>query len=186
MYSKPQVNRKLPPESEMNRTDALDAFRAILNTATPEHPKWDDPFEAYPASNDEIEYDYTRTVHARCGPRSPPMVAKYATRMTHINDLSREDHLALLTHEITHIEVCKGVNGHKSGHPPAFWRRMAFLATEIRDAIEAGVLRPVFGEIDTSAYEATVIENPKPVTVDRRSLSVEECSELLDELINGH
>lgn len=180
MYSTPQVDWKLPPESDMNRTDALDAFRVVLNCVRPEHPFQDEP---YPASRDEIDFGVTRSSHAQCGPRRQPNVALYQTRLTHIHTLSREEHLALLTHEISHITVCSRATGHTSGHPPAFWREMAFHALELRDAIRDGVLESVFGALDIDEYLIEVANNPCGATVDRRYWSVEACRERMRELL---
>lgn len=180
MYGNPNVSRRLPPESEMDRDDALDAFVAIVNTARPDHPYQQNP---WPVDRDAIKFGVTRSCYARCGPlknyRTPVL---YKTRMSYINGIDRPRHLALMTHEITHIK--DGTHNHSSGHPPEFWREMAFYALEIRDAIEDGVLEPVFGDVDVDAYLEKVARDPISGTVDRRSWSVEEARENVADLIN--
>lgn len=187
MYGNPQVDEKLPPESQMNRTDALKAFVAVVNTCKPEHAMYDDPWAPWPISEEDVEYGVTRGVHASCGPRKPwsDNVAYYATRLTHINELTREEHLALLCHEVTHITVCCGVDGYTAGHPKDFWREYAFYALELKDAIEDGVLVPVFGDIDVEKFLDEVVSNPNPATVDRRFWSVDECRKEMERLIYG-
>lgn len=181
MYANPQVTQRLPPEAEMDRADALQAFVAVCNTVEPDHPYRDDP---WPIDEDDVDYGVTRTVYASCGPRRGYRnVTSYSTRLTHINQLSREAHLALLTHEVTHIPVCSCLGEYDSGHPPDFWREMAFYALELRDALQDGALEDVFGPVDVDAYLDAVATNPKSSTVDRRSWSVDQARENMRDLL---
>lgn len=163
----------------MDRDDALDAFIAVVNTVRPEHPDLHDP---WPIGRENVDYGTTRTYYARCGPRAGiTKSVAYSTRLTYIHGISRERHLALLVHEITHIPVHSG--NHSSGHPPAFWREMAFHALELRDALEDGTLEGVFGDVDIDRFLELVATDPKPSTVDRRSWSVEECQAEMADLL---
>lgn len=164
----------------MDRDDALDAFLAVVNTATPDHPYYRDP---YPLDRGDVKFGTTRSYYARCGPKQGRRKAVYKTRMTYINGLDRTRHLALLTHEITHLVVGYHNGRGASGHPPAFWREMAFHALELRDAMHAGVLEPVFGDIDADAYLEAVASDPRKSTVDRRYWSVEECRSEMADLV---
>lgn len=181
MYANPQVAQRLPPESQMDREDALQAFIAVCNTVEPEHPYLDDP---WPITAEDVDYGVTRSYYAKCGPRRGYRhVASYSTRLTYINSVSRARHLALLTHEVTHIPVCSGLCEYDSGHPPDFWREMAFHALELRDALQDGVLHDVFGDVDVEGYLEAVVADPNSSTVDRRSWSVEDCRERMRELV---
>lgn len=179
MYGEPKVAERLPPESEMDRQDALRAFIAVINTAKPDHAYLRDP---WPIGPDDVDYGVTRRCYARCGPRNNPSSAvAYSTRMTYINGIGRERHLALLTHEITH--VTQNCSRGDTWHPTQFWREMAFHALEIRDALEDGVLEPIFGPVDTDGYLRQCATDPNSSTVDRRSMSVEECRDLMRDLL---
>jgi hypothetical protein len=157
----------------MDRDDALDAFLAVVNLCEPDHPYNDD---CYPLSERNVEYGLTRTYHAKCGPRSGHGLkwAAYSTRLTHINELTREEHLALLVHEISHITTSK--HGEPS-HPPEFWREMAFNALLVRDSIrerENGEIWDAFGDVSEDRFMLEVVENPNGSTVDRRYETVDE------------
>lgn len=166
----------------MNRDDALDAFLAVVNTVRPDHPRYDRSI--YPLSRREVEYGVTRTCYARCGPRSRfGRKVYYATRMSYINRIGRERHLALLVHEVTHIPFGIGTGTQHGGHPPEFWREMAFLATELRDALQDGALDGVFEPVDIDAYLEAVGDDPNASTVDRRYWSVEQCEAEVRTLI---
>lgn len=182
MYAEPHIDRRLPPEAEMDRDDALDAFLAVVNTVQPDHSG--DGQAVYPLARHNVEYGVTRSMHARCGPRGnrwSKVRAYYATRLTYINRLSRERHLALLVHEATHLVQHTGNN--TSSHPPAFWREMAFLALELRDALADGVLDDVFGDVDIDRFLHEVVKDPNSSTVDRRSWTVDETKAELEDLL---
>lgn len=178
-YASPEVDRQLPSESDMDRDDALDAFIAVINTVEPDHPDLDDP---WPISRENVDYGVTRSYLARCGPRCDWKTwVSYDTRMTYINGISRERHLALLIHEVTHVPVNSG--SHSSGHPPEFWREMAFHALELRDALADGALDGVFGDVDVDAFLEEVADDPSAGTVDRRSWTVDECKAEMRRLL---
>jgi len=182
----PQATQQaaLPPEAEMDRDDALDAFVAVANCCEPDHPYGDIGGSVYPLSADDVDYGVTRTYYARCGPR-PAMTAtkvSYKTRLSYISGLSTERHLALLTHEISHIP---DTADYESGsHPPSFWREMAFNALLVRDSIrDGGGIPETFGDIDGSAFLREVVNDPNPSTVDQRYMTVEECRDMLADLV---
>jgi len=171
--SKGQYAGTLPRESEMDRDDALEAFLAIVNLCEPDHPDNDD---CYPLSAENVDYGRTRTYYARCGPKSGwgGEWAIYKTRMTYINEITRARHLALLVHEISHITTSEY---GKPGHPPAFWREMAFNALLVRDSIrerEDGEMWAAFGDVSEDRFLKEVIDDPNSSTVDRRYETVEE------------
>lgn len=172
---------ELPPEHKMDRDDALDAFVAVVNACEPEHPTKD--YSIYPITRDEVDYGVTRTLHASCGPRKSESVhCGYNTRMSYINEINRARHLALLVHEISHIT--HGCEWGKSGHPPAFWREMAFHALNVRDSLESGgLIAEKFGRVDIDEFLAEVVADPNSATVDRRYWTVEECRNRVADLV---
>lgn len=156
----------------MDRDDALDAFLAVLNVARPAHPGGD----VYPLARDDVAYGVTRTYFARCGPsRWWRYEVSYATRMTYINRISRERHLALLVHEVTHVAVGRHSSNQHGSHPRKFWEEMAYHALEVRDSLRDGVLAEVFPDADVATFLEEVVEDPNASTVDRRYWTVDEC-----------
>lgn len=169
----------LPAESEMDRDDALEAFVAVVNVCEPDHPYYDSP---YPIDPVVVDYGVTRTYHARCGPRSGPNVAGYDTRMTYINGISRARHLALLVHEVSHIP--RTADYESGSHPPSFWREMAYHALLVRDSIrEGGAIEAAFGGVSESDFLREVVEDPNGSTVDQRYMTVEECRDMMADLV---
>ena len=172
--------KALPAEPEMGRDDALDAFLAVANAVEPDHPYLDDP---YPLSRENVKFGTTRSYYGRCGPRRRGRIkVYYATRMTYVNEISRERHLALITHEITHIPI-NGEN-HSSCHGKAFWREMAFHALLVRDSLTDGTLAKVFPDANVEKYLREVVEDVNPSIVDRRQMTVDETKELLADLLS--
>lgn len=170
----------LPREPEMTREDALDAFIAVVNAIEPEHPYYDSP---YPVDRADIDFGWTRSVYAKCGPAKGDHTISYSTRMTYINTISRERHLALITHELTHISVPS--NYGMSNHPPAFWYQMGQYATQVKEAITNGPLADVFPHADPDRFQNEIVSDPNSSTVDRRFWSVTECSETMRSYLQG-
>lgn len=172
----------LPPEAEMNREDALDAFLAVLNTVEPEHPYTDDP---YPLSRDGVNYGVTRTYFAKCGPNetSNKYIVNYSTRLTYINEISRERHLALLTHEVTHVTVGNYTSKQHGAHPPRFWKEAANNAVTLREALADGSLLGTFGFVDIGAFNEEIVADVTRPVVDRRYGDVEEYEEGVRSII---
>lgn len=180
MYAEPHIDRRLPPEAQMDREDALDAFLAVVNTVQPDHP-YGDP---WPIEAKYVDYGTTRSNYARCGPRRGSTVhVSYDTRMTYINGIARGRHLALLVHEITHIVFGNHGGNQHGGHPPEFWREMAFHALELRDALQDGALDDVFGDVEVEAFLREVAEDPNDYVVDKRYWTVDECQAELRALV---
>lgn len=171
----------LPKEQDMNRDDALDAFVIAANLTRPDHP-YKRQSVAYPLVRSEVEYASTRSYHARCGPRKGYNTAYYATRMTYINDISTARHLALLAHEVTHIETCDG-GRHESGHPPRFWRLMALYGSRLADALRDGRLDCLEKRPSAKALERGLVDDPNPATVDERFWTVDEARSEVARLI---
>ena len=164
----------LLPESDMDRDDALKAFLAVLNTVRPVHPFENHP---YPLDEDDVDYKVTRRKPAIAGPchrRADPTVS-YGTRLTYINTISRETHLALLAHEVTHITIGSHSDKQAGSHPPRFWQAYGVNAAVVHDALTNGDLGRVFPDTDLSGFldmvELTVADD----VVDSRYWSVEEC-----------
>lgn len=179
MYADPAIDRRLPPESEMDRRDVLEAFVAVLNTVRPEHPHHQD---IWPLRPEDIQFGVTRSHFARCGPRrSRVEPVSYNTRLTHINGISREKHLALLVHEISHIPLPN--QRGQSAHSRAFWHDVAFHALELRDALHDGVLDGIFGDVDVDKYIQHVVEDPNKKIIDGRQWTVDECRSELASLL---
>lgn len=163
----------------MDRDDALAAFVAAVNAVEPDHARRHDP---WPITPDDVDFGVTRSYYARCGPSTRlGKVVTYKTRMTHIRGLCREQHLALLVHEMTHIT--QTFERKSPGHPKQFWCDMAFHALELRDGLEDGTLEPVFGDVDVDEYLERIAKNPKSSTVDRRQWTVEECKDEMRRLV---
>lgn len=178
MTTESQQAGQLPPEAEMDRTDALDAFLAVVNCCEPDHPHAGKTGpDLYPLERRNVNYGHTRSYYARCGPRNGAGLewVSYSTRMTYINEIGRARHLALLVHEVSHI-----TEGHTIGearHPPSFWREVAFNALLIRDSIRegpGGAIPDAFGQVSEDRFLREVIEDPNAATVDRRSETVGE------------
>lgn len=158
----------------MERDDALDAFLAVINIVRPDHPYYNSP---YPLDTNDVKFGTTRKVLASCGPRGRRSLYKvcYKTRMNLIRKLSRAGHLALLTHEVTHVTIGGHSSKQHGSHPPSFWRELAFNALLIRDSLQDGGLKQVFPELDVKQFLKAVVLDPNYSTVDRRYWSVEEC-----------
>jgi hypothetical protein len=173
------ISAHLAAEAEMGREDALDAFIAVLNVVQPSHP-YGDP---YPVTRDDVEYGVTRSYLARCGPRKYGRKVSYKTRMTYINQCSRERHLALLTHEVTHITV--GSHSEQQGgvHPPRFWTEMAVNALIVQESLSNGDLARVFPDADPDRFLEEVVEDPNGSTVDRRYWTVAECKQEIAQIL---
>lgn len=173
----------LPPENEMDRDDALDAFVEVVNVIEPPHPFRSSP---YPITREDVDFGVTRTSLASCGPRSnkSPYTVAYNTRMTAVNEITRERHLALLVHESTHIPVGSGSTEQHGSHPPRFWKGMAFNAVLVYDSLQDGRLAAVFPDADPSGFVQEVIKDPNPQTVDRRYWTVTECKDEVHDILS--
>lgn len=166
----PNVERRLPDESNMTREDALDAFLAVLNVCKPDHP-YQDEDEVYPVSRENVEYGYCTSYYGKCGPRSGRNDAAYFSNMRYVNDWSTERHLAMLTHEVTHVTHCSDF--YEGSHPPAFWREMAFHAHLVCD--RHAELSAVFGTWSIEEYLRCIIEGEvNNANIDRRRTSKSE------------
>ena len=169
--------KMLPDESEMGREDMLEAFVAVVNICEPEHPYKDDP---YPIDKDEVSFSYCKSYWAKCGPRGTIFnTASYSVNVDYVNGCTTEEHLALLTHEVSHIT--EGRHSGSLSHPKAFWREMAFNCWQMRDNWRD--VRSVFGSVDKDEYIEEVIIDPNSSTVDRRIETVEECRTEMAELL---
>lgn len=174
------MTQPLPYENEMTRNDALDAFIAVVNVIEPEHPYSDSP---YPVGRDDIDYGSTRSYFGRCGPAKNDHTIKYSTRMTYIKTISRERHLALITHELTHITVPSKYG--LSNHPPEFWYQMCQYAKQVKEALLNGPLAEVFPQADPDTFQNEIVSDPNSSTVDRRYWTVSECSETIRSYLRG-
>lgn len=169
----------------MDRMDALEAFLAVCNTVEPPHPYEDEP---YPLSGTDVAYGVTRSYFARCGPRKPdaPHTVAYSTRLTYLQEISRERHLALLTHEVTHVTVGSHSDREHGSHPPRFWDWMATNAEIVADELRRGALAERFPDADVDVYLDELIADPNASTVDRRYWTVAECRDHLADRLNVH
>lgn len=172
---------RLPLEKRMTRDDALDAFLTVVNVVEPEHPYYD---SLYPVDREDIDFGWTRTYFARCGPAKGDHKIKYSTRKTYINNISRERHLALITHEIAHIATTSKLG--YSNHPPEFWLQMSKYALQVSDELKNGDLRESFPEADVDKYQTEVVQDPNSATVDQRYWSVADCRNTIKGFLNGH
>ena len=167
---------QLPDEKEMNREHALRAFLTVLNLVEPEHPYFESP---YPISADEVDYGYTRSSFARCGPlMGDQQKIRYSTRMDYINQISRERHLTLITHEISHVPLT-------TGHSREFWREVAVNANTVSESLRGGELADIFQPVDVEKYRDEIARDPNAATVDRRYWSVKECQNTLEKYLDG-
>lgn len=176
-------SQPIPPESEMTRDDALTAFVTAVNLAQPEHTYLDRRLKNISKLN--VDFGVTRRYYARCGPRDGNPICNdilitYQTRLTYINTISRETHLALLAHEMSHLNYYSG-DIQDPGHPARFWDEYAFNASELRDAVSTG--ETAFGEVDDKQLCEAIISDPNSNTVDRRSHSVTEVRQRVATLI---
>jgi len=102
--------------------------------------------------------------------------------MTYINEISRARHLALLVHEISHIP--RTADYEHGNHPPSFWREMAFHALLVRDSIrDGGAIVEDFGDVSEDDFLRAVVESPNRATVDRRYMTVDECRDMMADLV---
>jgi len=164
----------------MTLDDALDAFLAVVNAVEPKHPYYDSP---YPVDREDINFGWTRTYFARCGAAKGSHKINYSTRMSYVNEISRERHLALITHEITHISTRREYGFSK--HPPEFWFRMSKHALQLLDKLENSDLNEFFPETDIDTYQTEVVQDPNSTTVDRRYWSVADCKENIEVFLDG-
>lgn len=167
---------ELPHTDQMNRSDMLDAFVAVVNICEPDHPTKIDP---YPITADEVEFSWTTAYFAKCGPRYGNDVAYYAVNTDYVSRQSTERHLALLAHEVSHITEGSHTDG--AIHNKAFWREMAFNATEMRDSWDR--IESVFGDCCVELFEEEVIADPNGATVDKRIQTVEERKQKMQDQI---
>lgn len=168
--------------TDLTRDDILQEFVAVLNICQPEHPYLNDP---YPATEDEIQESWCREDSwciARCGPRSGSYVAMFAADLKHFQQNSTEHRLAVLVHEVTHVYHTSPGKGC-SGHPPDFWREMAFHAHLALDDLEE--IEEVMGEIDREELIREFIEEPNANTVDLRQETADERRQKMADLL-GH
>lgn len=168
------------PDDELTREDLLEEFLAVLNICEPEHPYVDDP---YPVSEEDVEYGYHRcdsNTIASCGPRSVSNTVFFAADKGWFNSRSPERRLSVYTHEAGHIIYSSSGPG-SCGHPPAFWREVAFYATEVRDHIEE--VEEVMGEIDVDEYIEEMVKDPTSGTVDQRRETAGERRQKLADLL---
>lgn len=167
----------------MDRTDALDAFIAVVNVVEPDHPHEESP---YPLTRADVDYGVTRTKLATCGPRREESehTVGYSTRLTYIDGCSREEHLALLTHELTHVSIGSHTSEQHGMHPPRFWKRMAFYAVDVYRSLTEGELAAVFPDADPERYVYEVVNDANKPNVDRRYWSVDECQRKMREIIS--
>jgi len=174
----------LPHESEMDRDDALDAFLTVANVCEPDHPYGSGIDDVYPLKPMNVDYGVCRTYYARCGPMAGGGLkwASYSTRMTYINRISRARHLTLLVHEVSHIPDT--ADYEHGGHPPSFWREMAFNALLVRDSIrEGGAITEAFGDVSEEDFLREIVDDPNSSVADRRYMSVDETKQLLADLV---
>lgn len=167
-------------DNQLSREDVLEEFLVVLNVCQPEHPHIDDP---YPVSEDEVEYTWNRrdsNIWATCGPRPGPIKVKFSADRSYFNRRSAECRLAVLVHEVTHVYHCSSGKGD-AGHPPDFWREMAFYALEARDSIDE--IRDVMGEVDLEGFLEECVEDPNQSMVDLRRETVEERREEMRDLL---
>lgn len=174
--------KPLPPERDMDRSDALDAFVEVANVIQPDHPSCSSP---YPITREDVDFGVTRTHLASCGPRShsSPYKVAYNTRMTAINEMTRERHLALLVHEVTHIPVNSNSSEQHGSHPPRFWKGMAFNGVLVHDSLEDGRLADLFPDANITEFKKEIVESPHRKTVDRRYWTVEECQDEMFDIL---
>lgn len=161
----------LPVNDEMSREEMLELFLAVTNLVEPDIAYHDDP---YPLSVEDVEFSYTTSYWARCGPRTGRYKAYYAVNADTFRSWSTERHLAVITHELTHLtqEFERGA----PVHPPSFWREMAFHAQLVID--NWGEIASLFDHhVDLEGYRQEVIEDPNGSTVDKRYETVEERKE---------
>lgn len=181
---KQTVNEPLPDESNMTRADALDAFVAVINEVKPKHP-YHSRDSIYPITSNNVDYGVTRNYYARCGPRSSPREPiLYKTRLTYINNITRERHLALITHELTHVSADVNNTFQHGVHPPKFWREMAYHALLVRDSLQDGHLATIFPNVNVNDFLTAITEDPNSSVVDRRYWTVEECKQELRDLVD--
>ena len=157
---------------KMDRDDLLEAFLTVLNICEPDHPYTDDP---YPVSRSDVDYGYKKessNVWASCGPKyvGYSKTVIYKVDKAYMNRVSTERHLAVLTHEVTHVTENSGTEG--STHNPAFWKEMMFNAWQLRESWDE--IQQVFENPDKEQFITEVIEDPNKSMVDRRMETVRE------------
>lgn len=158
--------------ANLERDDVTLLFTAALNVCRPEHPYKDDP---YPALPDEIETTWCQSrssTIARCGARSGKYVAFFSCDISWIQSHSREDVLAVVNHEVAHVENTED----DSWHGPDFWQTVAEQARTIIDNIQ--VFNTFFDEpIDAEEFKEAVVEDINETVVDNRIETADERKE---------
>lgn len=169
------------------------AFVAVCNTARPDHVRSSPTFgrkterrprdDVYPLDVDDVEWSYCQAQGrfvARCGPassRSKPVL--FAGDWERLREMDRERLLTVLVHESAHIT--EGSQTPGSGHNPAFWRCVAFHASEVLD--NPGDVVDVLGEFHRDDYLASQISEPNRSMTDRRMVTVDEQRQRLLDLL---
>lgn len=171
-------------DETLDRGNLLEAFLTVLNICEPEHPYCDDP---YPLTADDVDYGYKQSsgrYYASCGPRKPykGYTVGYSVDKQYMNRASTPRHLAVLTHEVTH--VTEGSHTEGSIHNKAFWREMMFNAWHVRESW--GEIEEQFGPVNKDFFIEEVIHDPNPSMVDRRTETVQERKKENAELMGWH
>lgn len=170
---------KMKPE-DLTRDDMLEMFVRAVNICEPDHP-YRDP---YPITPKHVDYSYCQSTgryYAKCGPRSGIgiHVVGYSVDKTYMQNCSRERHLSIICHELTHITEGSHTDG--STHNPAFWREMAFNALQLRDHLEE--MESVMGPLDEEQFVIEVVNDPNSTLVDNRIETAQERKEKLADLL---
>lgn len=168
--------QRLPRPNGMERSDVLDLFIQVVNYCEPEH-KYE---QSYPIDRSDVEYSYTTSYYAKCGPRYNGSMY-FAINMGWLQSRRIERLLAVITHEISHLKY--GIGYGKPSHPADFWRAMAFYASELRDGWSTVKSWFSNDEIEKEKFLAAVVNDPNSSTVDRRIETVNERRQKMADLL---
>lgn len=149
-------------------------FCDLVNIVEPEHPYTDDP---YPITPDDVKYGYKQassSLYASCGPRSDYKgnVVSFSADKSTFNERDSNEVLAMYVHEMTHITVGSHSDTEGGGHPPRFWREMAFNAHLLLDGWDE--VTEIFPDATKEGFIGRIISNEiNKFNIDRRYGSVQ-------------
>lgn len=153
-------DRPVESEDGMNtaevRSEALESFINYFNLCYPDWEIGGDASKDLTAN--EVEFSYTTTYLARCGPRRNGR-AYFAVKSRWYEDASAGERVGLLIHELAHIK--------HTDHSPAFWEQVVRNYRALHSHAET-VGDVILGELAWDDVREFLVNDPLTSMVDNR------------------
>jgi hypothetical protein len=159
---------------QRTRDEIDDEFVRILNIVQPENPFRKG--RMYPVSKKEVKFSYctsSGSYYAKCGPREFGAKAFFACDKKAVGKMTTSRYYVLLIHEMTHIT--EGSHSQGSTHNPAFWKAFADNCVALIESEQVN--------LDLDKFVTMAREDPHSGMVDKRSLTVEEQKQRIEDRI---